>query len=137
MAYEAKNEIGQGKVFATKAEATAFAKSRNWHGMNKYPFKVRKLSIGKRGNPSTLKVAREQVRRLGGSLKHNEYGEYVVKFGKATYHTDSLEDAIGTARKMSESKRSSNPTIPRGWIKARAVKIIRGRGGGVTVKVRQ
>jgi hypothetical protein len=47
----------------------------------------------------TLALAKQYVRALGGSLKRDiEWEEYILRIGDGTYHTDSLEDAIGTAR---------------------------------------
>jgi hypothetical protein len=49
----------------------------------------------------TQKIAREYVRLLGGTLKRDvEYEEYILRFGRNTYHTDALDDVIGTARAM-------------------------------------
>jgi hypothetical protein len=45
----------------------------------------------------TIKQGKQIVKALGGSLKKNEYDEYVIKFGKQEYFGGSLSDAIGTA----------------------------------------
>ena len=47
----------------------------------------------------TLKLAKRFVAVLGGRIKHDtEWQEYVLHFTGMDYHTDSLEDVIGTAR---------------------------------------
>jgi len=52
----------------------------------------------------TQAIAREYVRRLGGRLKRDtDWQEYILRFAEHDYHTDSLDDVIGTARAMQGS----------------------------------
>ncbi len=53
---------------------------------------------GEAGTPVTLRTAKTYVRLLGGTLKLNEYGEYVVRLRDLRYFASDLEDAVGTAR---------------------------------------
>jgi hypothetical protein len=47
----------------------------------------------------TLRVARDYIRILGGTLKHDtDWQEYILRFGTSTYHATELDDVIGTAK---------------------------------------
>lgn len=52
-----------------------------------------------------LKAAVQQVRELGGGLSYDqEYEEFTVRFGEASYHTPALDDALGTAKYMAQER---------------------------------
>lgn len=55
----------------------------------------------------TQKIVREYVRMLGGTFRRDEWGDLIVRFGDDTYHTNDLQDALGTARCM----KGSHPAI--------------------------
>lgn len=69
--------------------------------------------------------AKKTISAMGGKLERND-DDYTVWFGRASYYTDDLQDAVGTARHMAAEMaagkagggrlKKSNPTTPGYWV---------------------